>query len=193
MKYAILGVALLALSAPLTAAQASEVIDGRVLEAIALDLEKLIGGLEGVDFDTLKLEEVGNGLYSVAIPLSPATRDRLLEASASAKDFQPLAVGLQLSDLDSLSTLITAVSALENASYTFWFAVVNFRDTDQVKKTTFQLKGPGEKFKIVQDITYNALTLAALVSTQSSGDFGVHTIQVKVTGGGKAKTKYLAN
>ena len=191
MKYAILGVALLALVAPFSVAHASD-IDGRTLEAIAVDLERLIGGLEGVDFGSLKLEEVGNGLYAATIPLSAATRGHLLKATA-AKDFQPLAVGLQLSDLGSLGTLITAVDALQNTTYTFWFAVVNFRDTDQIKKTTFQLKGPGDKFKIVQDVTYGALSIAAFVSSQGSGDFGVHTIQVKIAGGGKAKTKFLAN
>lgn len=186
-KLLLSGVVLLVLLVPMSAAGASE-LDARAIESIMVDLESMIGRIEGVDFATLKVRSHENGLRSVAIPLSEATRERLLARSANASDFKTMAVGAQLSEPSNLSALITAVSALENTFYNFWFAVGNLRTTDQVKKTTFQLKGPGDRFKIVENLLYEALHLVVFWAEESSGDPGFHTIQCKVANGGKAKT-----
>lgn len=166
--------------------------DSATVERIMLDLEKLIGRLEGVDYDALPVKDLGNGLYKVAIPLPEGTRERLLASSASAADFKTMAVGLQLSTPTSPSSVIMAVDALDNTDYNFWFAVGNLRTTDQRKRTIFQLKGPGDRFRLTDNILYEALRLVVFFTEQSSGDTGFHTIQAKVANGGKAKAIYFA-
>lgn len=190
-KILISGIALAIALMPLPGAAAAEV-DARALESIVAGIESLVGGLEGVDLSELEVRSHRSGLRSVAIPLPEATRDRLLAQSASAKDFKPLAVGLQLTQPGNFSTLITAVSALTDRDYHFWFAVMNLRATDQSKKTIFQRKGPGQKFKVTETLDYDGGALILFFLEANSGNVGASTIQVKITGGGKAKTGYFA-
>lgn len=185
----ILAIALMLALAPLSSARAGEP-DARAIENLLAGVEELIGGIEGVNFQELEVRKQGR-LYSVAIPIPEATRERLLARSASAGDFKPLACGLQLSNPGSFSSLITAVSALDDTDYNFWFATMNLRSSDQVKKTTFQRKGLGEKFKVVDTLLYEAASLVLFTLEANSG-VGSSTIQVKITGGGKAKTGYFA-
>lgn len=189
-KSLIVLIALVVAGLPLSGAHAAEV-EARALESIMANIESLVGGLEGVDLSALEVRSHGGRLHSVAIPLPEATRDRLLASSASAKDFKPLAVGLQLTSPTNLSTLITAVSALDDTLYNFWFAVMNLRASDQTKRTIFQRKGSGDKFKITDTFTYDALALVLFFGEFNSG-VGPSTVQVKITGGGKAKTGYFA-
>ncbi len=187
-------VVLLAALAPLSTASAAG-MDAKDVEQIVVDLERVIGRLEGVDFSALKVRDHGNGLKSLAIPLPESVRNRLLAASASdalAKDFKAIAAGLQLTEPTSASILITAALAQVDVLYNFWWAVVSLKSSDQVKKTTFQMKGPGKKFKIVDEFLYPENAIQVYWTEQRSGDFGFHTIQAKVVGGGKAKTLYFA-
>ncbi len=190
-KIVMLGVALVLALVPLSSVRATE-MDARALERIVTDLESVIGRIEGVDFTALKVRSHGQGLYSVAIPMPEATRKQLLSGSSSqAADFKTMATGLSLSEPSSFSALITAASCLDDTFYNFWFVVGNARPTDQFKRTTFQLKGPGDKFKIVDTLVYDALSLVVFFTEQLSGDVGFHTIQIKVTSGGKIKTIVL--
>lgn len=193
-KSLILGLTLLVALAPLSVAAAASQ-QAEIVEGIVVDLERLFGRIEGVDYEALTVRDLGNGLRGVAIPLPEATLERLRAASASdasAADFKTMATGLQLTEPSSVSVLITAADALENTDYIFWFVVGNLRSTAEERKTTFQMKGPGDKFKHTAQIEYPARSLFALVVEESSGDAGFHTIQAKVAKGGKAKTIYFA-
>ncbi len=194
-RIVILGIALLLALAPLSAARAADV-DAEMLEAIMVDLETLIGPLEGIDFGRVTARSYAGGMVSYSIPLPEGLRQRLSAASASttsAKNFKALAAGLQRTSPSNASVLIHASLASPNSSYNFWCAVANISNSDERKSTTIQLKGPGEKFRANSNIDYDAGTIVVnVVGDASSGDFGFHTILCKVGGAGKAKTLYIA-
>lgn len=176
----------------MSAASAAEV-DSRAVEQIAIDLETLLGVLEGVERDDVTVTAYDSGISMLSIPLPEAMRSRLEAASASsslAKDFAPLALGLQLTNPSSFSSLITAVDALTDTEYNFWCAVVNLKEVDQTKKTTLQMKGVG---KVTDSVLYEALTLNLPTVAATTPGFGIVQLTCKVVGGGKVKSKVLAN
>jgi hypothetical protein len=177
----------------ITAASATE-MDSKAVEQIAVDLETLLSALEGVDHGDVTLRTYDSGISVYSIPLPEDMRPRLQAASASgklAKDFAPLAVGLQLSNPTSFSSLITAVEALTSTDYNFWCVVANLKDVAQTKKTTLQMKGAG---KVSDTLTFDAFSLhLPTVAATTTSVFGIVQLSCKVTSGGKAKAKFLAN
>lgn len=164
-------------------------VDPRAVEDLAIQLEALLGTIEGVDFDNVTVKRYDNGMTALSVPLPAEQLVRLRAAKAAgAKDFAPLAVGIQLSTPSSTSALIHAATALVNTTYNLWCAVVNLRATDQTKNTKLQMKGVDT---VSGSVSYDANSATVVGSTPTTPNQAgrIVTNQCKVTGGGKAKSK----
>lgn len=179
--------ALLLVGAPVSASE----IDRRAIEEIAIDIEALLGTIEGVDLNNLPVKRYDSGISSISIPLSEDQLARLrAEKAARPADFSSLAVGMSLSEPSSTSALITAANALTFTDYNVWCAVVNVRSNDQVKNTTIQMKGEA---KVVDSVTYTAGTIEVIWISATTPGFKILQLICKVAGGGKVKAKVVPN
>lgn len=179
--------ALLLVGAPVSASE----IDRRAIEEISIDIEALLGTIEGVDLNNLPVKRYDSGISSISIPLPEDQLSRLrAEKAAKAADFSTLAVGMSLSEPSSTSALITAANALTFTDYNVWCAVVNVRDNDQVKNTTIQMKGEA---KVVDSVTYTAGTIEVIWISATTPGFKLLQLICKVVGGGKVKAKVVPN
>lgn len=179
--------ALLVAGAPVSASE----IDRRAIEEIAIDIEALVGTIEGVDLNNLPVKRYDSGISSISIPLSEDQLSRArAEKAAKPADFSTLAVGMSLSEPSSTSALITAANALTFTDYNVWCAVMNVRSNDQTKSTTLQMKGEA---KVTDSVTYSAGTIEVIWISATTPGFKLLQLICKVVGGGKVKAKVVSN
>lgn len=179
--------ALLVAGAPVSASE----IDRRAIEEIAIDIEALVGTIEGIDLRNLPVKRYDSGISSISIPLSEEQLTRLrAEKATKAADFAALSVGMSLSDPSSTSALIMAANASTFTEYNVWCAVANLRNTDQTKNTTIQMKGEA---KVTDSITYGSNSIGVFWISANTPGFKILQLICKVVGGGKAKAKVVPN
>lgn len=182
----ILILALTLAAAPMAAADS----DALVKELFASELEAFLGPGVTLDNATVNLKKDGISSISIPIPEEKMAAFRAQAASSGAKDFATMATGMSLSEPSSFSALISAVSSQLLTDYNVWCVIANLRDTDQTKNITIQMKGEA---KVTDSVTIAAATFHVFWINATTPGFKIVTLQCKIGGGGKIKSKTLPN
>jgi hypothetical protein len=170
-------------------------------EVLTQEIESLVRPLAGVAPEGAVFTDLGEGFYSVSIPLSPQLRERLLQAIGSADASQraqaPLTV-ISVGQAPALppSPVTTTHGALADTTfpYTYWIITVNLGNQRLTKATSLKLTGPGLKFNRSTQVAYGANGIWGIGYRPGGGVVkpGIYTLQGTVNGGGSITTKFFA-
>ncbi len=161
------------------------------LEALVVDLEELIGRLDGDPQPILR--KLGNGLSSVTIPLSASDLERLGGSRFRTRNFKAMVNGHSKATPKAATKGITHPVSKLNIRYWFWMCAVNLNNATLNKNTIFKLIGPGNTFNFNQVLGYPANAAQCFVHREDAlGQAGIYTHTVKVATGGKAKEIFIA-
>lgn len=169
---------------------------------VTQEIETLLGQLGNFEQEVPVFTDLGGGFYSISMTLSPALRERLLEAmSTDEMSEKAPASSLTVISVGQAPTLPpNPVSATHGAlsdttfPYTYWVITVNLGTQTVTKATTFKLNGPGLKFNRTQQVTYGANGIWGIGFRPGSGVGrpGIYTFQGSVSGGGSMTNKFFA-
>lgn len=150
----------------------------------ALDLEQIYRLALAGDGPQPVYRNLGGGLHSLEVPLSPELRERLL-ASAEAEvgekaisTFILLATGQQLTSPSNASTLIHAALSSRGLRYNHWWTAVNLGGANLVRNCTIKVARPGKTvFNRTFSCSYNANSIVTTwyKHTSGVGATAVHT------------------
>jgi hypothetical protein len=204
-RFVLLGLVLagLLLIAPARSFAADIAIGGDPLgEAMTHEIDTLFGQFADSAQEEPVFTDLGGGFYSLSMTLSPALRERLLEAMSS----DGVADKAQASSLTVISVgqapaspsnpITTTHGAFSDATfpYTYWVITLNLGPQTVTKATTLKLTGPGLKFNRTQQVVYgaNGIWVIGFRPGSGVGRPGIYTLQGSVSGGGSMTTKSFA-
>jgi hypothetical protein len=196
---ALLGILLLAAAPPAAADAASG--RGAQHDAVTHEFETLLGQFPGTSSEEAVFTDLGDGFYTVFVPLSPALRASLLDAVRASAPADKAAQSLFVISVGQAPTVpSTPVAATHGAlsdttyPYTYWVITLNLGAQTVTKTTSVKLTGPGLHFNRSANVVYGANGIWGVGYRPGSGVQvpGIYTLQGTVSGGGSITTKSFA-
>jgi hypothetical protein len=182
---AALSLALVATASPAAGPADSE------LQALASELHSILGAIEGGGDPLPEVREVGDGLYSMTVPLSESVVREWRQTAP--KPFQVLMLGHQGYPPGSPRALVTSALVYPSARANFWFAVINLDSEERIAATVHSIRCPSLKVDRIGDLEYKraAVTLYWHGSTEPFGTNGQCSEKVRVAGAGRRSARFF--
>jgi hypothetical protein len=161
------------------------------LAALAADLQAALGLIAGAGDGPAEVREVGDGLYSLSVPLDSATASTWRQTAP--KTFQILTLGHQGYPPSSPRALATSALMYPFERPNFWFAVVNLGAEDRIAPTIHTVRCPDLKVDRIGDLNYPKATVTLYWhgGTEQAGRAGQCTEKVRVAGAGARSARFF--
>ena len=177
-------------------------VPSHAIDAMTQAMESLLGPADFAQQAPV-FTDLGDGFYSVHIPLTPKIQESLREAMGSRDEFTQKAraqsiyvISVGQSPVLPPNPIATTHGALSDTTYpyTYWVITLNLGSQTVTKTTTLKLNGPGLKFNRSINAVYGANGIWGIGYSPGAGvqKPGVYTLQGSVKDGGSITTKSFA-